>query len=66
MGKTGGKKKERKGGQQWIGIMIYLLIGGISGVLILQYMEPLIDKKVSIGKLLIIFALLMVLLYSKS
>ena len=57
------KDRKRKSAQQWIGILIYLLIGGISGILILQYMEQFMDQGVSAGRLLILFGCLLLSIY---
>lgn len=57
-------KKKRKNSGQWIGVLIYMLIGVGCGVLIMRYMELMTGDSGHIGKQMVLFGVLALSVYA--
>ncbi len=58
------ERKRAKAGRQWLGMVFYLLIGAISGILIIRYLEHYSDGNAGAGMQLLLFGLLMISVYA--
>lgn len=58
------KNKKRKNSGQWIGVLIYMLIGAACGILILRYMDLIAGEDGHIGKQIMLFGVLALTVYA--
>ena len=58
------KNKKRKNSGQWIGVLIYMLIGAACGILILRYMDLIAGEDGHIGKQIMLFGVLALSVYA--
>lgn len=58
------ENKKRKTPGQWIGVLIYLLIGAACGLLIIRYMDLLTGEGGHIGKQILLFGVLALSVYA--
>ena len=57
-------KKKRKNSGQWIGVLLYMLIGVGCGVLIMRYMDLMTGDSGHIGKQMVLFGVLALSVYA--
>ena len=58
-----GGKEMKRNSRQWIGILLYMLIGASSGILFLRFLEQHKDEEWSIVNILLLFGVVVVVLY---
>ena len=58
------EQKQKAGGQQWIGMLLYMLIGAASGVIILRYMRQGELAGAGMGKQLMMLGLALLSIYA--
>ncbi len=57
------REGKKKSSQQWIGMLLYMLIGASSGILFLRFFEQHKDEEWSIVNILLLFGLVILVLY---
>ena len=58
-----GGKEMKRNSRQWIGILLYMLIGASSGILFLRFLEQHKDEEWSIVNILLLFGVVVLVLY---
>ena len=62
-GLTVKREGKKKNSQQWIGMLLYMLIGASSGILFLRFFEQHKEEEWSIVKILLLFGVVVLVLY---